>query len=85
MLKVLKFGGTSMADAAQYRKVRDIVRADPARRVVSSPPPANASPTTTRSPTCSICAMRIYSTAFPTTAFSTPSATAISPSATSSA
>lgn len=34
MLKVLKFGGTSMADANQYRKVRDIVRADPARRIV---------------------------------------------------
>ena len=34
MLKVLKFGGTSMADAQQYRKVRDIVRADPERRVV---------------------------------------------------
>ena len=33
-MKVLKFGGTSMADAAQYRKVRDIVLADPARRVV---------------------------------------------------
>ncbi|MBE6984503.1 MAG: aspartate kinase [Ruminococcaceae bacterium] len=34
MLKVLKFGGTSMADATQYRKIRDIVRSDPARRVV---------------------------------------------------
>ena len=34
MLKVLKFGGTSMADAAQYRKIRDIVRSDPSRRVV---------------------------------------------------
>lgn len=34
MLKVLKFGGTSMADAAQYQKVRDIVRADASRRVV---------------------------------------------------
>lgn len=33
-MKVLKFGGTSMADAAQYRKVRAIVRADEARRVV---------------------------------------------------
>lgn len=33
-MKVLKFGGTSMADAAQYRKVKSIVRADPARRVV---------------------------------------------------
>ena len=26
MLKVLKFGGTSMADAAQYRKIADIVQ-----------------------------------------------------------
>ena len=34
MLKVTKFGGSSMADAGQYRKVRDIVLADPARRVV---------------------------------------------------
>ena len=34
MLKVLKFGGTSMADAKQYRKIRDIVKSDPARRVV---------------------------------------------------
>ena len=34
MLKVLKFGGTSMADATQYAKVKSIVDADPARRVV---------------------------------------------------
>jgi len=34
MLKVTKFGGSSMADAGQYRKVRDIVLADKARRVV---------------------------------------------------
>lgn len=34
MLKALKFGGTSMADAKQYAKIRDIVRSDPARRVV---------------------------------------------------
>ena len=33
MLKALKFGGTSMADAAQYRKIRDIVRSDPSRRI----------------------------------------------------
>ena len=33
-MKVVKFGGSSMADAGQYRKVRDIVMADPARRVV---------------------------------------------------
>ena len=34
MLKVLKFGGSSMADAAQYAKVRSIVESDPARQVV---------------------------------------------------
>ena len=34
MLKVLKFGGSSMADAHQLEKVRSIVVADPARRVV---------------------------------------------------
>ena len=34
MLKVVKFGGSSMADAGQYRKVRDILMADPDRRVV---------------------------------------------------
>ena len=34
MLKVTKFGGSSMADAGQYRKIRDIIQADPGRRVV---------------------------------------------------
>lgn len=34
MLKVTKFGGSSMADAGQYRKVRNIIMSDPARRVV---------------------------------------------------
>lgn len=34
MLKVLKFGGTSMADATQFAKVKSIVESDPSRRVV---------------------------------------------------
>ena len=34
MLKVTKFGGSSMADAGQYRKVKDIINADRERRVV---------------------------------------------------
>ena len=34
MLKVTKFGGSSMADAGQYRKVRNILLADPSRKVV---------------------------------------------------
>ena len=33
-MKVVKFGGSSMADAGQYRKVRDILLADPESRVV---------------------------------------------------
>ena len=32
MLKVLKFGGSSMADAHQLEKVRSIVEADPETR-----------------------------------------------------
>ena len=34
MLKVTKFGGSSMADAGQYRKIRDIIQSDKGRRVV---------------------------------------------------
>ena len=33
-MKVVKFGGSSMADAGQYRKVRDILMADRDRKVV---------------------------------------------------
>ncbi len=33
-MKVVKFGGSSMADAGQYRKIRDILQSDPSRRVV---------------------------------------------------
>ena len=34
MLKVTKFGGSSMADAGQYQKIREIIQADAGRRVV---------------------------------------------------
>ena len=34
MLKVAKFGGSSMADAAQIRKVCAIIRADEARKLI---------------------------------------------------
>ena len=34
MIKVAKFGGSSMADARQYRKVRDIIERDPERTVL---------------------------------------------------
>ncbi len=32
--KVVKFGGSSLADASQFKKVRDIILADPSRRFV---------------------------------------------------
>ncbi len=34
MLKVVKFGGSSLADAGQFAKVKKIIESDPARRVV---------------------------------------------------
>ncbi len=34
MLKVAKFGGSSVAEAGQFRKVKDIILADPSRRIV---------------------------------------------------
>ena len=34
MLKVAKFGGSSMADAGQFKKVKEIVNADSSRRVI---------------------------------------------------
>ncbi len=39
MVKVLKFGGSSLADAGQFRKVAEIIKAEPERRyVVASAP-----------------------------------------------
>ncbi|MBE6597294.1 MAG: aspartate kinase [Ruminococcaceae bacterium] len=38
-LKVVKFGGTSLADAEQFKRVADIIKSDPSRRyVVASAP-----------------------------------------------
>ena len=34
MLKVLKFGGSSLADGSQFAKVKNIVESDPEREVV---------------------------------------------------
>lgn len=39
MLKVVKFGGSSLADAVQFKKVANIIKSDPSRRyVVASAP-----------------------------------------------
>ena len=34
MIKVAKFGGSSVAGAEQFRKVKHIIEEDPSRRVV---------------------------------------------------
>ena len=46
-LKVVKFGGSSLADAEQFKKVKEIIDADPARRFVvpSAPGKRNSSDT----------------------------------------
>ena len=33
-IKVVKFGGTSLADAAHFRQVAEIIQSDPSRRFV---------------------------------------------------
>ena len=44
MLKVVKFGGTSLADAGQFRKVADIVKSDGTRRYVVASAPGKRNP-----------------------------------------
>ena len=43
-IKTVKFGGSSLADAAQFRRVADIVRSDPARRYVVASAPGKREP-----------------------------------------
>ena len=47
MIKVVKFGGSSLASAEQFRKVKAIITADPDRRFVvpSAPGKRNSSDT----------------------------------------
>ena len=41
---VAKFGGTSLADAAHFRKVREIIQADPDRRFIVASAPGKRCP-----------------------------------------
>lgn len=43
MIKVLKFGGSSLADANQFRKAADIIKAEPCRRYVVASAPGKRS------------------------------------------
>lgn len=42
MIKIAKFGGSSVADAEHFKKIKAIVDADPARRFVVVSPAAAA-------------------------------------------
>lgn len=48
LTKVVKFGGSSLADAAHFRQVADIIRADPARRFVVPSAPGKRHKTDTK-------------------------------------
>ncbi|HOA85060.1 MAG TPA: aspartate kinase, partial [Bacillota bacterium] len=47
-LKVVKFGGTSLADAAHFRRVASIIKADPARRFIVPSAPGKRFPADTK-------------------------------------
>ncbi|MBE6645136.1 MAG: aspartate kinase [Ruminococcaceae bacterium] len=47
-LKVLKFGGSSLADAEQFRKVAEIVKSEPERRYVVASAPGKRSSSDTK-------------------------------------
>lgn len=48
MKKVVKFGGSSLADAIQFEKVKEIITADPSRRYVVPSAPGKRNPSDTK-------------------------------------
>ena len=54
MKKVVKFGGSSLANAEQFQKVGDIIRSDESRRYVVPSAPGKRFPCTGRNPVCGI-------------------------------
>ncbi len=48
MIKTIKFGGSSLADAEQFQKAKDIIAADPARRYVIPSAPGRRDPDDTK-------------------------------------
>ncbi|MGI6167111.1 MAG: aspartate kinase [Eubacteriales bacterium] len=47
-LKVVKFGGTSLADSAHFRRVASIIKSDPSRRFIVPSAPGKRFPTDTK-------------------------------------
>ena len=54
MTKVVKFGGTSLAEAKQFLKVADIIRSDPDRRYVVPSAPGKRFSEIQKLPICSM-------------------------------
>ena len=48
MVKTVKFGGSSLASAMQFQKVKDIIQADPSRRYVIPSAPGKRDPDDTK-------------------------------------
>ena len=48
MIKITKFGGSSVANATQFRKVKHIIESDPSRRFVVVSAVGRASRPTTK-------------------------------------
>ena len=62
-IKVVKFGGSSLADAEHFRQVASIIKADPSRRYVVPSAPGKRERMTPRSPICSTAAVRRHAAA----------------------
>lgn len=68
-LKVLKFGGSSVADGIQLQKMKRIIDADPDRRYVVASARERGSKLTIRLQICYICVKLIWSRIFLTIRF----------------
>lgn len=82
MKKVVKFGGSSLASAKQFKKVGDIIRADKSRRYVVPSAPGKRNKNDTKVTDMLYACYEAASTAQATASFSPPSKSAMSRSST---
>ena len=82
MKKVVKFGGSSLASAKQFKKVGDIIRADKSRRYVVPSAPGKRNKNDTKVTDMLYAATRQLPPAQATASFSPPSKSAMSRSST---
>lgn len=55
MLKITKFGGSSVANAEQFKKIKAIIQQDPTRRYIVVSAPENVLRPTIKSQICFTC------------------------------